>query len=126
MDARIPAQAASFSSSDGWQTGAALVSRLREAILSRHECEARFVGAVPVRETFHGEVIWEGEVQVFDLIPEAPAPRCYAWVEETEGEIPEIATVLHGAGIDSPALAVRAHILLKALEATKVKAVKKR
>ena len=37
---------------------------LEEAIRHMHGCEPTFVESVPVRETFNGATVWEGEVQV--------------------------------------------------------------
>jgi hypothetical protein len=40
---------------------------LKEAIRQMHGCEPTFVESVPVRETFNGATVWEGEVQVFNV-----------------------------------------------------------
>lgn len=65
-------------------------------------------------ETFEGEPVWEGEVQVFDLEGHPTASRCYAWSHATEGERRRFYTVLHVPPVDSPAAAVRAAIVARA------------
>jgi hypothetical protein len=36
-----------------------------------------------VKETFHGQTVWEGDVEVFDLADHPKASRVYAWSHET-------------------------------------------
>jgi hypothetical protein len=74
-------------------------------ILQSHHAEAHLVDRVFVRERFHGEPAWDGEVLVFALNDHA-APLCYAW--ELDGEL---TAVLHEPPVDSPAAAVRAAIM---------------
>ena len=52
---------------------------LQGTIRNLYRCESTWVQAVPVTETFHGETVWDGEVQVFDLIDFTEAQRAYAW-----------------------------------------------
>ena len=83
---------------------------LREAILHLHGCASHHVESVPVKETWEGRTVWEGEVQVFDLVSVAPASRCYAWSYATEGTKRQFVTVLHAGEITTPVAAVRAYI----------------
>lgn len=64
---------------------------------------ARFIEAIPIVETFRGEVLWEGAVSVF----ESNAGRVYVWAVEGERE-PQFVAVLHQPPVDSPLAAVRA------------------
>jgi hypothetical protein len=64
---------------------AAGLPALIEAIAHLHGATATWAESVPVRETFRGEVAWEGEVQVFDLAGHPTATRAYAWSHATEG-----------------------------------------
>jgi len=67
---------------------------------------------VPVRETFQGEVVWEGVVHVFDLVEHPTATRAYAWSSPIEGsEKRRFFAVLHIDRINSPIEAVRAAIV---------------
>ena len=56
-----------------------------------HECDALHVATVPVREVFKGKTLWEGDVEVFDLIGHPKAKRCYGW---SYGEPEEFITIL--------------------------------
>jgi hypothetical protein len=51
---------------------------LAKAIYDLHGRKATWVKSVPVKEAFEGETVWEGVVQVFDLINHPKATRCYA------------------------------------------------
>ena len=84
---------------------------LVEAIRHMHGCEATFVESVPVRETFQGATVWDGEVQVFDLKGHKTARRAYAWSSATEGAKRRFYAVLHAPPVDSPIAAVRASIV---------------
>jgi hypothetical protein len=48
-----------------------------------HDSEATRVEIVPVKETFQGQTVWEGDVEVFDLADHLKASRPYAWSHET-------------------------------------------
>ena len=54
-------------------------TELRQAVESMHDCKARLVRSVPVRER-HGDVTaLGGVVHVFDLTGHPKATRAYAW-----------------------------------------------
>jgi hypothetical protein len=78
--------------------------------------EATHVESVPVKETFKGETVWEGIVEVFELAGHATAHRAYAWAHETDNPDKPIRhiTVLHIHPIKSAQDAVRAAILQEA------------
>jgi len=40
---------------------------LAKTIHDLHGCKASWIKSIPVKETFQGKTVWEGEVQVFDL-----------------------------------------------------------
>jgi len=50
-----------------------------------HGCDSSWIESVPVTETFNGALVWEGEVQVFNLLDHATAKRAYAWSHATAG-----------------------------------------
>ena len=85
---------------------------LLDAIRHTHGCEATHVESAPVTETFEGETVWDGEVQIFDVAHPA-ASRCYAWSHATEGEKRRFYAVLHVQPVDGPAAAVRAAIVAR-------------
>jgi len=60
----------------------------------------------------HGQTVWEGVVQVFNLIDHPTAKKCYAWsyvVDDTEKR--RFFAILHQGPVDSPVAAVRAAIV---------------
>lgn len=88
------------------------VEALRGAIRDLHGCDASWVESVPVKETFEGQTVWEGTVQVFDLVGHAAATRCYAWSHAVgESGKRRFVAVLHQGPVDSPEAAVRAAIV---------------
>ena len=90
---------------------------LQEAIRNLHGCDSVWIQAVRVKETFQGEIVWEGLVQVFDLIDHPEATRCYAWSHAVEGsEGRRFVVVLHKEPVTSPAAAVRASIVQQTRE----------
>jgi hypothetical protein len=92
------------------------LEELRDVIRRLHGAEATHVESVPVKETFKGETVWEGIVEVFDLAGHATAHRIYAWAHETDDPAKPIrhVTVLHLHPIKSAQDAVRAAIMQEA------------
>jgi hypothetical protein len=87
------------------------IQELRETIRRLHGAEATHVQSVPVKETFQGQTVWEGVVEVFDLRGHPKASRAYAWMHDTNGPKKRHVTVLHIAPITSAVEAVRAAIV---------------
>ena len=48
-------------------TDEAEIVELQGAMLKLHGAKSEHVESVPVRETFQGQVVWDGVVEVFDL-----------------------------------------------------------
>jgi hypothetical protein len=89
------------------------IESLREAIRKLHGVDSKHVESVPVKEVFQGKTVWEGIVEVFELVGHPNAPRAYAWMHKTDNPSrPERhVTVLHVEPVTSPQLAVRAAII---------------
>lgn len=89
------------------------IDELADVIRKLHGSEATHVETVPIKETFQGQTVWEGEVEVFDLEGHPKANRVYAWAHETDdADRPKRhVTVLHVPPVTSPELAVRASII---------------
>ncbi|MBL1257881.1 hypothetical protein [Methylocystis sp. Sn-Cys] len=88
---------------------------LLAAVESQHGGIATHVESVPVKETFQGQTVWEGVVEVFDLEGCPNATRAYAWSSPIEGsDKRRFYAVLHLGGIRSPQDAVRAAIVAEA------------
>jgi hypothetical protein len=89
------------------------IEELRDVIKHLHGVESRHVESVPVKETFQGKAVWEGIVEVFELIGHPKAPKAYAWSHDTDDprKPKKHVTVLHIPPVTSPILAVRAAIM---------------
>ncbi|TRL28975.1 hypothetical protein FM996_18025 [Methylosinus sporium] len=84
---------------------------LKSAVESQHGGSVTHVESVPVTETFQGQTVWEGVVEVFDIEGNAKSTRAYAWSSPIDGSSKRrIFAVLHLGGIRSPQDAVRAAI----------------
>lgn len=92
-----------FSEGDGMSN----IAELRDVIHRLHGAEASHRESVSVKETFKGETVWEGIVEVFDLVGHPKASIAYAWKNEPGHHV----TVLHLGPIKSAADAVRAAIV---------------
>jgi hypothetical protein len=64
---------------------------LKQVIFHLHKANPTWVESVPVREVFHGQTVWQGDVEVFDLTNHPKANRYYGW---THGEPEEFITIL--------------------------------
>ena len=83
--------------------------QLKQAVEHQHGGTAIFIEAVPVKETFKGQPVWEGVVHVFNLDDHPNATRAYAWSSPIEGSTKrQYFAVLHLGEIRSPQDAVRA------------------
>lgn len=91
-------------------TDTAEVAALRKAILDLHGARAEHVESVPVTETFRGETVWSGVVEVFAL-PEHPSGKAYAWRHEGDSGSWRYVAVLHAPPVDSPLRAVQAALV---------------
>ncbi len=89
------------------------IQELQDVIRRLHGVDSEYVQSVPVKETFNGETVWDGVVQVFDLKEHPTAHRVYAWAHDTDdpNNPRRHVTVLHLHPIKSAADAVRASIV---------------
>jgi hypothetical protein len=89
------------------------IEELQTVIRKLHGTFATHVETVPVKETFKGETVWEGTVEVFDLHDHPKASRIYAWSHDTDdpSNPRRHVTVLHLPPATSPLKAVQASIV---------------
>jgi hypothetical protein len=87
------------------------IEELREIIKNLHGVDSRHVESVPVKEVFQGKTVWEGVVEVFELVGHPRAHRAYAWAHDGERPKESSVAVLHIAPITSAAAAVRAALI---------------
>lgn len=89
---------------------------LQAAIGRMHGCDSKHVASAPVIESFRGKIVWQGRVEVFDLLSHPKARRCYAWSHQ-EGDDPtkrRYVAVLQIPPVNEPLDAVRAFIASQA------------
>jgi len=84
---------------------------LKEAIRNMHGCDSTWIEAVPVHETFQGQTVWQGDVQVYELTGHPQAKRAYAWSHATEGTRRRFYAVLQLGPVVDAVTAVRAAIV---------------
>ena len=88
---------------------------LEAAILIEHRCKATHKETVYVEEkTVEGDIVWEGDVETFDLTGHEEARACYAWQHVDRCGNAKIFAVLSNKFIDSPKRAVQAAIFIGA------------
>jgi hypothetical protein len=89
------------------------LKELSKAVERLHGCKAKYVETVSVTEVFQGQVIWQGDVEVFSIRNHPKAKRCYAWAHlmGENDERKRYVAVLEIPPVDSPQTAVRAAIV---------------
>lgn len=76
------------------------------------ECAASHVETVAVVDTFRGQVMWEGAVEVYELLGHPVAKRAYGWQEGKEPDT-RYTAVLEIPPVADALTAVRAAIVSK-------------
>lgn len=94
------------------------IQELREVIHHLHGGKAKYLESVPVKETFEGQTVWDGVVEVFRLKGHPQTDRVYAWSHATDDpkHPRRHVTVLHIPPVVSPRTAVQAVILQESRE----------
>ena len=59
------------------------IEELRDAIQRLHGVEATHRESVPIKETFNGETVWDGIVEVFHLKGHPKTDTAYAWLHDS-------------------------------------------
>ena len=80
------------------------IERLQMVIHQLHETGSRHLESVRVLEQFQGQTVWEGDVEVFQLVNHPKAKRCYGW---SYGDPEQFITILELPPVDSPQSAVK-------------------
>jgi len=87
------------------------IEQLKALIEQQYGTTATHVETVPVHETFNGETIWDGEVEVFDVPEFENADRVFAWnFEDDDGEQQQV-TVAQISPASDPSTAVKAYLI---------------
>ena len=87
------------------------IGDVKRAVEHTANSTAKHLETVPVVETFRGQTVWAGMVEVFRLST-PPPERAYGWIIDPDGE-PEYVAVLGKPPVDSPLAAVRAWLVSK-------------
>ncbi len=100
---------------------------LRQAIHRLPGYDSRHAEAVRVTETWQGETLWDGTVEVFDLVGHPTAKRAYAWAHALDvSDKRRFVAVLHHGKVDSPQAAVSVAIMTEVRERAQREAKAKR
>lgn len=95
------------------------IAELQDAIRKLHGCESRYLETVPVTESFRGETVWQGEVEVFQIRGHPKAQRVYAWAhldgDKDQGK--RYVAVLELPPVTSPETAVKAAVMAEIRDA---------
>ena len=78
---------------------------LRNTILSVHGVNARWLTVTHVQETDHDQIVWQGEVETFELMKHSQAKYCYAWSIEIN-DLTVVLTALKIPPVSSPQTAI--------------------
>jgi hypothetical protein len=89
------------------------IQELQGVIHKLHGVQSTHRESVPVKETFQGQTVWDGTVEVFDLHDHPKTHRAYAWSHSTDdpNNPTQHITVLHIPPAVSPQTAVQLAIL---------------
>jgi hypothetical protein len=85
------------------------IEELRKVIRQLHDADAVHVNSVPVTETWKGQTVWDGVVEVFHIHGHPKTDTVYAWSHETDDPANPVrhVTVLRIPPAISPETAVR-------------------
>jgi hypothetical protein len=88
------------------------IEELQDVIRKLHGVHSTHVESVPIKESFQGQVVWDGVVEVFRLRGHPQTNRIYAWAHDTDDpkHPKRYVTVLHLPPVVSPLTAVQAVI----------------
>ena len=87
------------------------MARLRLAVRDLHGLESEYVRSEPVHETFRGETVWDGVVEVFRVFGHSKATEVYVWSHETDDGGRRYVAVLGVPPVKTALDAVRAAVV---------------
>lgn len=78
-----------------------------------HSCGAVYLKTVHVHEVFQGKTVWNGEVEVFNLMQHPKARRAYAWaqIDDPKDDQTRFVVVLELPPVTDAKTAVQASIM---------------
>ena len=87
------------------------IERLQMVIRHFHKCDAEHFGTQPVKEVFGGQIVWEGDVEVFNVTGHPRAKRAYAWSQDQGTPQEKFTAVLEIPPVKSALDAVKVSIV---------------
>jgi hypothetical protein len=89
------------------------IQELRDVIRHLHGAHATHLESVPVTESFQGQTVWDGIVEVFHMKGHPKTDKVYAWIHATDdpAKPKRHVTVLHIPPVVSPQTAVQVAIV---------------
>jgi len=87
------------------------IEKLAMLICDLHGTTAKHIESERVHETFEGETVWDGTVEVFALNKHPKAALAYAWSYETDEGTRRYMAVLGAPPINTAMDAVRAVVI---------------
>lgn len=81
------------------------LSNLKKAIKAAQGFDSEHEGTYHVKSMFRDTLVWEGDVELFNLIGHPTVSQCYAW-GTANGDQFDAVTILAVPQIDSPLKAV--------------------
>jgi hypothetical protein len=87
------------------------LDRMRHVIQDLHGAGSRHVGSIQVRESYRGEIVWDGVFEVFAVIGHPNGTQACAWSHRTDHGGRRYVALLHVPPVNSAADAVRAAIV---------------
>jgi hypothetical protein len=92
------------------------LAELRSTIRRLHRCDASHTRTETVKEVVNGQLMWEGNVEVFAILGHDRALRCYAWGHLHADGKWEVTTVLAIPPVVSASSAVIAAFIARVKE----------
>jgi hypothetical protein len=59
------------------------IKHIEETLDKAFKLESKHLETLKVFESFQGKVVFDGDVEVFDITGHPETSRCYAWAEKT-------------------------------------------
>jgi hypothetical protein len=86
------------------------IEAVARAVERAADCPATHVETVAIVDTFRGQTMWEGTVEVFELVGHATARRAYGW-STGQGDARRLTAVLEIPPVKDALTAGRASIV---------------
>ena len=87
------------------------IEMIGKAFAKGFDVEVKYIESVPVVETFQNQMVWDGLVDVFDVVGHGTAKRGYGWIIQNANNEIDYATVLEIAPVNSPKTAVQSWLV---------------